>query len=129
MKNLEFDITPGLSLPPKTTADATTAVNGAGIDTLRYQDCLASVAVGAAAGSPTSQPVVFKVQDSPDNSAWTDVTGATVTLTADDTMDEINVPDMQLRERYLRVVATPALVAGSSPVIPIFAAILRAKKA
>lgn len=108
-------IKPALSIAPVST-DGSADVNGSGIDRVGYFSGVVVCAVGAASGSPSAQSVVFQLEESSDNSTFTAVSGATVTITADDTLGELDV-DLSARKRYLRVVCTDAtaFTAGTTP--------------
>ena len=71
-----------VGISPKNSTAATT--NGTGFDRTGFLSCALHVACGAATGTPTTQSVIGKIQDSADNSTFADVTGATAAaLTAD----------------------------------------------
>jgi hypothetical protein len=105
---------------------ATAAVNGTGVDTMGFSSAMIVVENGAATGAPTTQTVDAKVQESADNSTFTDVTGATITqMTASSKSAQIRVEGLGTsRLRYLRVVVTPAFTGGTTPAALISANIL-----
>lgn len=99
-------------------ASGTTAIEGAAVDTLVHKTLKAVCQVGATSGTPTSFTITFKVQQSADGSTgWVDVTGASKVISAVGTLAEIRATDYAGVDtlRYLRLVATPAFVGGSSP--------------
>ena len=106
------------------------AHNGKGIDragqgkgTLHLSLVMVLIA-GSATGSPTAQTADMKLQDSADNSTFADVTGETVTqIIADDKISAKNV-DLSALRRYVRVVVTTTLTAGTSPTLPVAAAVV-----
>lgn len=103
------------SLRPQ-SVNAAADVNGAGVDRAGYLSAKLVAFTGNATGSPSAQSQVFKLQDSADNSTFADVPGATLTITADDTVAQLNVNLGPLR-RYLRLVysADSTFTGGSSP--------------
>lgn len=82
----------------------TTATNGSSIDTT------ASVSFGAQAFlhvfSFTGTSVTIKIQDSADNSSFTDLTGGGFTLVTGTTFERIATGPTQAVRRYLRVITT-----------------------
>ena len=114
-KDIGAYIKPALSIAPVST-DGSADVNGSGIDRVGYYSGVVVCAVGAASGSPSAQSIVFQLEESSDNSTFAAVAGATVTITADDTLGELDV-DLSARKRYLRVVCTnaTAFTAGTTP--------------
>lgn len=105
-----FDnIKASLSLKPATR---TSSANGTGVDTLGYRDGMVVLEVGTVSG--TSPTLDVKIQESDDNSSWSDVTGATFTqVTASDSSQVLRVKELNVaRSRYIRAVAT---IAGTSP--------------
>lgn len=99
----------------------TTAVNGAGIDRSTFASGVLVVTNGATSGSPTSFTVTGKVQDSADNSSFADYkpdgtnVASLVNSTAGSTA-QLDV-DLATARQYIRVVTTPAFVAGTSPTV------------
>ncbi len=87
---------------------ATATGNGTSIDTLGYTRALVLV-VGTTASSST---LAAQVQDSPDNSTFTNVTNATASIAASQTNADycINV-NLDKRNRYLRV---PLTITGTT---------------
>ncbi len=114
-KDIGAYIKPALSIAPVST-DGSADVSGSGIDRVGYYSGVVVCAIGAASGSPSAQSIVFQLEESSDNSTFAAVAGATVTITADDTLGELDV-DLSARKRYLRVVCTDAtaFTAGTTP--------------
>lgn len=104
------------------------ATNGVAVDTEGYGDGMIVVSVGAATGTPDSFTVAAKVQESADGSTnWTDISGSAIaTVTAASKTGEIALAlnSRAAAMRYVRVVATPAFVNGTSPKIAIGAVVL-----
>ena len=90
----------------------TSSTNGVGVD---MQDCgpevISVLSVGAASG--TSATLDVKLQESDDNSTFTDISGATHTQLTDSDSNTTEVIQTAKRsKRYVRAVAT---LAGTSP--------------
>lgn len=101
------------SLVPATrTADA----NGTGVDTLGYENAMLVVAAGDIDLASTDETYVVELEESDDNSTWSDVTGFDVTITADNEVDQVRIPNLNTtRKRYLRAVLN---VGGTTPSFP-----------
>lgn len=116
-------------IKPQNSAAAT--VNGAAVDRLRYQSCVVVCMTGAATGSPTTQTLTFKVQDSADGTTgWADLedVGGTVyskVVSADDTVTDLDVKLGGARQ-YIRVVCTVAFTGGTTPRNDVAAALVLA---
>jgi hypothetical protein len=117
----------GKSILPGVDLSGTTAANGSSLD---CDNMIGSVhglfAVGAATGSPTSFTVTCKLQESADDSDWSDV--ATQTALVLDADGEVGIIRGVRTMRYVRAVATPAFVSGSSPTAPVAAQICGQKQ-
>lgn len=105
--------------------DATADVNGDAVDRLDYgnaSSCVIVANTGTATGSPTGQSHVFKIEHDDDDGAgspagtWSDLSGATVTITADGTLSTSDV-DLRGAKRHIRLTYsdTSAFTAGTSP--------------
>lgn len=102
-------------------AAVTSTATGTSVDALDYDELLAFIRFGAITG--TSVVGTLKLQDSPDNSTWTDVTGAgftAVSETSDNTFQFARV-NAQGLNRYVRLVLT---VAGTNPSITCYGGII-----
>ena len=123
MRNIGAYVKSVLGISPTNSAAAATT-NGAAINRQGYLSCVLHAACGAAAGSPTTQPVDAKLQESADGStAWADITGAAVTqLAADDAESQVDV-DLSGAKQYIRAVVVTALTGGSTPTIPVAATV------
>ncbi len=108
-KDLGSDVDP-LNLASVGARTATT--NHTGVDRKNYGG-RAKARLKSAAGTGTTPTLAVKLQDSPDNSTWTDITGATFTGLTDAAAgnEDINV-DLDVAERYIRAVAT---IGGTNP--------------
>lgn len=104
-----------------------TTVNGTEIDRHTYdmQSCVLVVGTGSATGSPSAQSVAGKLQHTATTGAsYVDVTsGAITAITTDDTVATVDINCAPLN-RYLRVVVTATLTGGSTPKIPVWAALI-----
>jgi hypothetical protein len=102
--------------------DGSAAVTGTEIDLTTIgnpKSCVLNVQAGAATGSPTTQTLDAKIEHSPDNSTWADLSGAATTqIAADDTVEYLDV-DLSGANRYVRVEHTVAFTGGSSPAWPV----------
>lgn len=97
------------SLRPQAITNET---EGEWIDTKGYNSAVALLEVGAVSGNSPTLDV--KIQESADNSTWTDIPGAAFTqVTVDDNSQVLRIEGLGTsRKRYLKAVAT---VGGSSP--------------
>lgn len=99
-------------VPAVRTADA----NGAGVDTKGYNSAKAVIVAGDIDLTNTDETYAFHVEESSDNSTFTDVAGATGTVTADNDVVQIRIDGLGTsRQRYLRIVLD---VDGTTPSIP-----------
>src|SRR5947208_113875 len=109
----------GVGAPPQT---ATTTVNATGGDMLAGDGrCFALQQVGAVGG--TSPTLDGKIQESSDNSAWSDISGATFTQVTASTNNQAITFDRT--KRYVRYVGT---IAGTSPSFALAVVISEQKK-
>ncbi len=107
---------------PPAAASAGTR-NGSAIDRsvaggVTYQSATLHAASGAVTGSPTTQTLDAKLQDSADGSTgWADITGAAITqITAANAEAEVDV-DLSGAKRYIRVVEVVAFTGGTTPTL------------
>ena len=114
------DIGAGLKLlkgtPP--AASAAGAVNGAAINRQGFESCVLHAGSGAATGSPTTQALDAKLQDSADGSTgWADLSGAAITqITAVNSEAHVNV-NLRAAKQFIRVVTTVAFTGGTAPTL------------
>ena len=100
-------------VPAVRTADA----NGTGVDTQGYGDAVMLVSAGDIDLANADETYVIELEESDDNSAFTDVTGHDVTITADNEVDFVRIRELNVtRKRYLRAVLN---VGGTTPSIPL----------
>lgn len=101
------------SLVPATrTADA----NGTGVDTQGFDEAVMLVTVGDIDLANADETYVVELEESDDNSTFTDVTGHDVTITADNEVDKVRITGLNVtRKRYLRAVLN---VGGTTPSCP-----------
>ncbi|MEP2085068.1 MAG: hypothetical protein ABJP87_04410 [Bauldia litoralis] len=101
------------SLVPATrTADA----NGTGIDTKGYENAMLVVSAGDIDLANADETYVVELEESDDNSTFTDATGFDVTITADNEVGVVRIPNLNTtRKRYLRAVLN---VGGTTPSFP-----------
>lgn len=109
----------GAGLTPRTL---TASANGTGAD---FQSgdgrCTALQITGTVSG--TTPSLAGKIQESSDNSTWTDVSGAA--FTAVSTTDNAQAISFDRTKRYVRYAAT---ITGTSPSFPIAVVITEQKK-
>jgi hypothetical protein len=95
------------------------SINGVAIDRLGYSSASFAVITGAVTGSPSAQTVDAKIQEADaSGGTYTDVSGATVSITDADSIGEINV-DLSGLKRYIRIVLTVSFTGGTSPAIEV----------
>ncbi len=100
------------------TADA----NGTGVDTQGYRDGMLVVQAGDIDLANADETYVIELEESDDNSTWSDVTSISVTITADNQTGVARIPELNVvRKRYLRAVLN---VSGTTPSIPCSAVFL-----
>lgn len=104
------------------SATRTSDTNGTGVDTRGYRDGMMVVQAGDIDLASTDETYVIELEESDDNSAWSDVSGITVTITADNQTGVARIPELNVvRKRYLRAVLN---VGGTTPSIPCSAVFL-----
>lgn len=90
--------------------------NGTGVDTQGYRDGMLVVQAGNIDTASTDETYVVELEESDDNSTWSDVADVTVTITADNQTGVVRVPELNVaRKRYLRAVLN---VGGTTPSFP-----------
>lgn len=100
-------------------ADRATSANGAGVDVRPYDGrATAVLQVGTCTGDGVydDQTYDVKLQESDDNSTWSDISGASFTQYTDAstaTVEEIAVP-LRTGKRYVRAVFTYGGTAGGT---------------
>lgn len=129
MKSTGDEIKTLVALAPQ--AKAAGALNGIGIDVKGFKSAVFTCVRGAETGSPTAYTIAFKLQESTDNSTFSDISGVTVTMTGDISTDsdqdeiatefELDLTDSTYR--YVRVVSTPAFTGGSTPTVLVAATV------
>jgi hypothetical protein len=109
----------GVSVYPSTVNDTN---NGLSIDMIDADGtCFAMQVIGTVGG--TSPSLTGKIQESADNSTWTDVTGAA--FAAVTTSNSLQTISFEWTKRYLRHFRT---VGGTSPTFPLGVLIGEQKK-
>src|SRR5215217_6956516 len=107
-------------VPAVRTADA----NGTGVDTQGYEDAVLLVQAGDIDLASADESYVIELEESDDNSSWSDVAGHDVTITADNEVDKVRISELNVaRKRYLRAVCN---VGGTTPSFPVAATFLLA---
>ncbi len=121
----------GTSVAPQSISGST-AVDGSDVNTEGYASAELYAYGAAASGSPTAATLAVKLQESSDNSTWTDaldntgtVIGFTLTVTSAKAENAARIEGLNLnRKTYLRAVVTPSFTGGTSPASVAFAQIL-----
>lgn len=96
-------------------ARANGTVNGTAVDRSEYHG-RAKAVLKSGAGTGTTPTLDVKVQDSEDNSTWTDVSGATFTQVTTVASVQSIALNLQGVARYIRLVGTTAGAAGGGHV-------------
>jgi len=122
-----YDLKGNLNIVVVRKSAAVTATgNGTGLDLMGYEGKVAIVFNVAAATAGTNPTYDAKVQDSPDNSTFTDIAGATITqVTTTDSIQVLSV-DVRAQARYIRIVET--IGGTSSPSFPAGAVLVSEKQ-
>ena len=121
----------GVSLAPQSFTGST-AVDGASVNTTGYDNAAIHAYGAEASGSPSAAALAVKLQESSDNSTWSDaedntgtVIGFTLNCESGAAENVARIEGLGLnRKQYLRAVITPAFTGGSSPAILGFAEIV-----
>lgn len=112
--------------------------NGASADRLpggaqRFDSGLMIVSLGAETGSPTDRTVTNTIQESSDDSTWTDVPWADILPDGDSapsamdtasTEQVVRLAGLRHKARYLRVKSVVAFTNGASPTIHCYSALI-----
>jgi hypothetical protein len=120
IRNAGAYVKPVHALSPAASSAATR--NSAAIDRLGFESAVLVVQSGATSGTPTTQTLDAKLQDSADGSTgWADYSppqgsAAVTQVTAADTTARVNV-DLSGAKRYVRVAQTVAFTGGTSPTL------------
>jgi hypothetical protein len=119
------EIAPRTGLAPQALSGSSD-VNGTGIDRLGFNSCKLVAKTGATTGTPTSFTVAVRLQHSDAvGSGYTDFTpsvpnpggtGAITPLAAANAIRDRSI-DLKTAKRFIRAVATPAFVGGTSPTV------------
>lgn len=126
-KNLASQVKP-VQLIANQSATATVTGSAVDIRPMELTDAIFVVAVGAPTGSPSTESVIFKLQQSATSGGtYTDVANSTFTAATGGTaqfgtkgvvLDPVNYP-------FVKAVATIAFTGGTTPAFPIAAALLK----
>lgn len=99
-------------VPAVYTADQ----NGTGVDTRGYENAVLLVNAGNIDTANADETYVVELEESDDNSTFTDVATISVTITADNQVGVARIPNLNTtRKRYLRAVLN---VGGTTPSFP-----------
>lgn len=115
LKNFALATEPKIAIPATT---ASTTTNGTAIDLTTFKGNPRDIGFTAMASSLGGGTVTFKIQSSPDNSTWTDVTGGASANVTVNVPVALSVGDARVG-RYVRLVAV--LAGATSAVFSAFA--------
>ncbi|MDE3016333.1 MAG: hypothetical protein KGI29_05350 [Pseudomonadota bacterium] len=130
LRNIGAIVVPVTGVFPQNAAAGT--INGASIDRMLHNmagSCVLHQVVGAETGAPTAASVQTKLQDSPDNSTWSDYKAGTATvqetaaLTAANSENTAAI-DLTGANRFIRPVTIISFTGGTSPEIQVAAGII-----
>lgn len=119
----------GIAFAPNAGAAGT--ITGLAIDRLNYEgDLSLLIAHGVVTGDPSAFTINATMQESEDNSTWTDVDLAADVADGADAITEMSDDSstygvetlrvkLENRKRYLRAVCVVAFTGGSSPKVPV----------
>jgi hypothetical protein len=128
--NVGSYVIPVTSVFPESASAGT--INGTSIDRALHNmplSCVLHQVVGAESGAPTATSVQTKLQDSPDNSTWSDYKAGTTTvqetavLTAASSENSAAI-DLGGANRFIRAVTIVSFTGGTSPAILVAADIV-----
>jgi hypothetical protein len=122
LSNIGAYIKPVPSLFPQ--AAAAGSLTGASVDRDGFESCVLSVAAGVVTGAPSGLTIDCQVQHSADGATdWTNL-GATIpTIVAASAESRVNV-DLSTAFRYIRATSVITFTGGTSPGIPMHAAMI-----
>jgi hypothetical protein len=114
--------------PQQLTAAQT--VHGVGVKTTDRESNVIEVTLGTLAGAPTGGTVTAIMEESPDNSTWSQVNGSdSVVMNYNDTLPEVlryrYLGGTSGKQAYIRCSITAALTGGSSPTVIVAANVLQ----
>lgn len=121
----------GTSVAPQSISGSS-AVDGSDVDTTGYSSAEIYAYGAAASGSPTAATLAVKLQESSNNSTWSDaldntdtVIGFTLNVNGAAAENAARIEGLNLnRKTYLRAVITPSFTSGTSPASVAFAQII-----
>tara|TARA_Y100001973_G_scaffold14501_1_gene20833 strand:- start:701 stop:1135 length:435 start_codon:yes stop_codon:yes gene_type:complete len=110
------------AFPQATTSSGT--INGASHDRMPvtaasngYHSAVFRLVRGTATGTITTGSIAGQLQDSPDGTTWSDVSGAAIAaFSTDNGSSELEV-DLSARQRYVRMVWTADVTGSSTPTV------------
>lgn len=117
MKDTGSEVKTVRALSPQSDSGGS-AVDGVVIDRRGYDSAVATFITGAISGTPTATSIAVKVQhgDESDGSDMADFSGATATVTAANTVAEINLV-LRGAKRYVRITETTTFTGGTTPAV------------
>ncbi len=94
--------------------DGSATINGADIDRKGYKHATFLIHTGAISGTPAANTVTVNVQHASVTSTYSNVSGATGTITAANTDLEINV-NCEALNQYVKLTETAGFTGGTTP--------------
>lgn len=124
MRSVYDNIKLAQSLAPQSVTGSS-AVNGTSVDTKGFNSAVLSAYAGQTSSNPTVANMAYKLQESSDNSTWTDaldntgtVIGGTAGVVSAAQAILARIEGLGLnRKRYLRIVVTPSFTGGTTPAV------------
>jgi hypothetical protein len=119
--------------PQASGAQASFGLTGTGVDMLTTEGIVSAwVSAGGTSGAPTNWTVTAKLQESSDNSTFTDMTNGALPvigpITSSSAISDVYVSAITRGKRYVRIVATVAFTAGTTPTVGVFGGVVAQKK-
>lgn len=104
LQTFEGDIDAVVSaIDPQNNADATSDVDGNSIDRQSHNMPLRALFYVSHNNAQSGDSFDYTLQESSDNSTWSDVSGVTFDTISDDPTDDVQHVDLTGRERYIRL--------------------------
>lgn len=115
-RDLGNTIVTSVTITPQTIgATGNTYVEGTGVDRLGYESVVFVLSTNKTAGVPTGLTITAKIQESSDNSTFTDITSASGThvITNSATHVDVEIADATTTKRYIRGYVSGAYTGGT----------------
>lgn len=117
-------------IAPQTLTASEGPEHGTGVPTADRESNVIELTVGALTGAPTGGTITAIIEESPDNSTWTQVNGSdALVMKYNDTLPEVlryrYLGGANGKQAYIRASVTAALTGGSSPTAIVAANVLQ----